>query len=113
MSRKERALAELETVYAKIRSDIDNSGPDADFSFVGSLIIYEKCRGNVENNVYVFGCAEFIIPCAATAFAETMRSYQAGRTPIEIAKLVNTYMNAGQDPQQKPWEQTPCSTMQH
>lgn len=113
MSRKERALAELERVYAKIRSDIDNAGPDADFSFVSSLIIYEKRIGNVENNVYVFGCTEFIIPCATTAFAEAMRSYQGGRTPVQIAKLVNTYMNAGQDPQKKPWEQTPCSTMRH
>ncbi|MFT8551712.1 hypothetical protein [Acetobacter okinawensis] len=113
MSRKERALAELEQVYAKIRSDIDNAGPDADFSFVSSLIITEERSEQVENKMAVFGCMEFIIPCAAAAFAETMRSYQAGRSPVQIAKLVNTYMNAGQDPQQKPWEQTPCSTMQH
>lgn len=113
MSRKERALAELESVYAKVRSDIDNAGPDADFSFVSSLIISEQSSGSVENNMSAFGRMEFILPCAASAFSEAMRSYQAGRTPQQIAQVLNTYMNAGQDPQQKPWGQTPCSTMKH
>ncbi|MCP1242873.1 hypothetical protein [Acetobacter lambici] len=113
MSRKERALAELEEVYAKIRSDIDNAGPDANFSYVGSLTISEQSGKSVENKIAVFGCIKFILPCVASAFTEAMRSYQAGRTPQQIANVVNHYMNAEQDPQQKPWEQTPCSTMQH
>ncbi|MFT8506653.1 hypothetical protein [Acetobacter sp.] len=113
MTRKERALAELEAVYAKVRSDIDNAGPDADFSFVSSLIISKQSSDSVENKLAVFGRMEFILPCTASAFSEAMRSYQAGRTPQQIAQVVNTYMNAGQDPQQKPWEQTPCSTMKH
>lgn len=113
MSRKERALAELETMYAKIRSNIDNAGPDADFAYVGSLIISGQSSESVGNKLAVFGRMEFILPCTASAFAEALRSYQAGRTPQQIAKVVNTYMNEGRDPQQKPWEQTPCSTMKY
>ncbi|MFT8419016.1 MAG: hypothetical protein ABF636_09345 [Acetobacter sp.] len=113
MSRKARALAELERVYAKIRSDIDNAGPDADFAYIGSLIISEQSSESVDNKLAVFGRMEFILPCATSAFAEAMRSYQGGRTPRQIEKVVNTYMNAGQDLQQTPWEQAPCSTMRN
>ncbi|MFT8468614.1 MAG: hypothetical protein ABF976_10415 [Acetobacter syzygii] len=115
MSRKERALADLEILYAKIRSDIQNASPDADFSFVSSLIIIEgdKDKENFKSQMQVFGNPSFIIPCAAVALGSAIQNYQTGRTRKQISELVQTCFNVGTGAEKNPWEQTPCSTMKH
>ncbi|MCI1796574.1 hypothetical protein NKW44_14755 [Acetobacter lovaniensis] len=113
MSRKELALAELETMYAKVRSHIQNAAENADFSFIGSLVVIQENEDSFKNQMAVFGNEEFLIPCAAVAFGAAMKHHQAGRDPQQIAGMVNTCLNLGENAEQKPWEQTPCSTMKH
>lgn len=113
MSRKERALADLEILYAKMRSYIQNAAPDADFSFVSSLVIIEEDKDYFKSRMSVFGNPSFIIPCSAVALGSAMQNYQAGKTPEQISELVQTCFNMGSGAEEKPWEQTPCSTMQH
>lgn len=113
MSKKERALADLETVYAKVRSDIQNAAENADFSFIGSLVVIQESEDSFKNQMSVFGNEEFLIPCAAVAFGVAMKHHQAGRDPQQIAGMVNTCLNLGENTEQKPWELIPCSTMTH
>lgn len=113
MSRKERALADLEILHAKMRNYIKNAAPNADFSFVSSLVIIEEDKDNFKSQMSVFGNPGFIIPCTAIALGSAMQNYQAGKIPEQISELVQTCFNMGSGAEEKPWEQTPCSTMKH